>query len=31
MKESLMHIVEDIINAVPVFERNNRYILVDYR
>ena len=23
MKESLMHIVEDIINAVPVFERNN--------
>ena len=23
MKESLMHIVEDIINAIPVFERNN--------
>ena len=23
MKESLMHIVEEIINAVPVFERNN--------
>ena len=22
MKESLMHIVEDIINAVPVLEKN---------